>query len=317
MKKFKFLIDDQFIGQRIDKVIAELSEHTRNRVQKFIIDGDVKLNNQVVSSNSYKIVGGEEVEVNISEPVKSKYEKTDIPLDIIYEDNDLLVINKQSGLTVHPGPGHFDDTLVNALLHHCGSNLSGVGGVERPGIVHRLDRDTSGLMVVAKNDKAHFSLAKQIEDRKLTRMYQAIVWGRLLPSRGVVQDNIGRDRIDRKKMKVVRHGGKSAITHYQVLGIYEKACLVKCILETGRTHQIRVHLSNLGHSIIGDQVYGHNSRKINKYLDVETKEAIKSFTRQALHSFLIEFNHPTTDERIGYEVGLPDDMKQVLDFISG
>ena len=235
-----------------------------------------------------------------------------IELDIVFEDADLIVINKAAGLVVHPGAGNYNYTLVNALLYHSDS-LSDMGGVIRPGIVHRLDKDTSGLMVVAKNNIAHARLANQIETRNLIRKYKALTWGVLNPLSGIIQTNIGRSINDRKKMTVLKSTGKNAITYYNTEQVFlnKLMSLVECKLETGRTHQIRVHLSHKGHSIVGDQKYGNNSRKIHN-VPLLLQDKIVKLKRQALHSWYIKFNHPITAMPMEFKADLPDDIKEVI-----
>ncbi len=291
-----------------------MPELSRSRIQKAIKDSCLKLNNEIINDSSHKVKENDIVELVLIPETVSFMEAADIALDIVYEDDDLVVLNKQAGLTVHPGAGNHNDTLANALLKHFG-DLSDVGGTTRPGIVHRLDKDTSGLMVVAKNNFAHMHLAAQIEKRELIRRYKALVWGRPNPTSGIINTQFGRSNTDRKKMTVLKFGGKVAITHYQTLQILLAglASLVECKLDTGRTHQIRVHLSHIGNSIIGDQTYGHNARKLaNKAISAEVKSLIERFGRQALHSFYIAFHQPRTGKFLEFEIGLPADMEELL-----
>jgi 23S rRNA pseudouridine1911/1915/1917 synthase len=246
-----------------------------------------------------------------------------IALDIVYEDNDLLVINKPAGLTVHPGAGNPDMTLANALLAHCGDSLSGIGGVARPGIVHRIDKDTTGLLVAAKNDAAHLALSAQLADRSLSRTYLALVWGEPSPGKGTITGNIDRSFSNRQKMAVVNKGGRPAVTHYEVVSSLQSpvVSLVQCKLETGRTHQIRVHFAHIGHPLVGDPLYGAPAAsklnsKAGKTLPDAAKKALLSFERQALHAKKIGFIHPTTGKAMQFECELPEDMKRLIAALS-
>lgn len=310
MQKHHFTIPEHLHGSRLDKAASELSNMTRSRVQQLIKSGDVLVNGSA-REGAKPVITGDEIIVNVPPPVDTTMRPSDLPLDIVYEDDDLLVINKQAGLTVHPGAGQHTDTMANALLTHCGDSLSGIGGVTRPGIVHRLDRDTSGLMMVAKNDVAHVSLSEQIASRDLKRVYHAIVWGTIIPHSGTITTNIDRSLRDRTLMQVVKNGGKVATTHYKTLKILGEASLVECRLETGRTHQIRVHMSHVGHSVLGDQSYGHNARKLAQCYKGEVGEELKLFKRQALHSQYIEFTHPVTGKTMSFTSELPEDMQNI------
>ncbi|MBT6801746.1 MAG: RluA family pseudouridine synthase, partial [Rhodospirillales bacterium] len=241
--------------------------------------------------------------VSVPEAAAAEPIGQDIPLDILYEDKDLVVINKTAGMVVHPAAGNHDGTLVNALIYHCGDSLSGIGGVKRPGIVHRLDKDTSGVMVVAKNDAAHAGLVAQFLERTMERAYQGLVWGLPQTMEGRIEGNIGRSPRNRKKMALLKHGGRFAATHYKVLRVVgTKACLVECRLETGRTHQIRVHMSSIGHSVVGDPLYG--GRKNNPTLP--------SAPYQALHAYLLGFVHPTSGEKLRFEAPLTPYFNDLL-----
>jgi 23S rRNA pseudouridine1911/1915/1917 synthase len=310
MQKHHFTTPENLHGSRLDKAASELSGMTRSRIQQLIKSGDVTVNGKLMDG-AKTINTGDEIMVNIPPPVDTTMRPSNIPLNVVYEDDHLLVINKQAGLTVHPGAGQHTDTMANALLTHCGDSLSGIGGVTRPGIVHRLDRDTSGLMIVAKNDVAHVSLSEQIASRELKRVYQAIVWGVPIPHSGTIDANLDRNVRDRTLMRVVKTGGKTAITHYKVLKILGATSLVECRLETGRTHQIRVHMSHIAHSIFGDQSYGHNARKIAQNYKGEVGEELKLFKRQALHSCFIEFTHPVTEETMSFSAEMPEDMQNI------
>ncbi|MBU6475707.1 MAG: RluA family pseudouridine synthase, partial [Alphaproteobacteria bacterium] len=259
---------------------------------------------------------GEVFSVVIPPAVEPKPQAQDISLDIVYEDDDLLVINKAADMVVHPAAGNHDGTLVNALLAYCGDTLSGIGGVKRPGIVHRLDKETSGLMVVAKNDAAHQGLSKQLAARTLKRTYQAIVWGDVSPPAGRIETQIGRSKTNRKKMAVLASGGKTAVTDYKKLESFGlTASLVECRLQTGRTHQIRVHMAHIKHWLVGDPVYGRSSAqkflRLNK-ADPALSAALLDFPRQALHAAALEFVHPISETRVHLECALPEDMQGLL-----
>ena len=305
-------------NERLDKFLAEQlaitnPEISRSRAQGLIEKSCViNLQNNIALTNcSYKIKGVEEFLVNIPQAIDSEILAKDIKFEIIWEDENMMVINKPAGLTTHPGHGNHDETLVNALLFHCRDNLSGINGVLRPGIVHRLDKYTSGLMVIAKNDIAHMELSKQIENRSLKRKYLAICFGVPKPLSGIIEKNIGRSKLNRLKMAIMKVGGRSAITHYFVKRIYQNGLLslVECQLETGRTHQIRLHMTSIGHSLVGDQVYGNRKRALG--VDRELKDFVNNFHRQALHSYKIAFLHPVTKKEMQFETGFPDDLKEL------
>ncbi len=315
MHDYSFKIPENLARVRLDKALTILSNLTRTRIQQLIKSSNVVVNNITTTDASKIIYQGDDITITVQDPVDTTIKPANIDLDIIYEDEHLLVINKQAGLTVHPSPGHYDDTLVNALLAVCGNSLSGIGGVLRPGIVHRLDRDTSGLMVVAKNDISHQSLAKQIETRNLKRVYNAIIWGIPVPHEGTIVTNIARHTHDRMRMNVVRSGGKISKTNYKVLEIFPHASFVECRLDTGRTHQIRVHMTHIGHSIVGDQTYGNNMRKISSHYKGEQAAALKEFGRQALHSSYIEFNHPVSNNLLNFYSPIPKDMEKIKDLL--
>ncbi|MCF8494253.1 MAG: RluA family pseudouridine synthase [Rickettsiaceae bacterium] len=316
MPKYVYTIPDYLDKQRLDKALTDLyTESSRSQIQKAIKNEKVILNGRIISNLSEKIRENDNVELILEEEVSASILPANIPLDIIYEDQDLIVINKSSTMTVHPGAGDHRETLVNALLYHTNS-LSDIGGEIRPGIVHRLDKTTSGLMVVAKNNRVHAHLAAQISTSELIRRYRALVWGVVKPVAGIINIPLGRNRLDRKKMSTVKNGGKVAITHYKTIEVLHNGLfsLVECQLETGRTHQIRVHLSHGGHSIVGDQTYGNNARKIQgspEYL----QEELKKMNHQALHSFYISFIHPVSGIRIEFEKELPADYNHLLEVI--
>ncbi|WP_153462514.1 RluA family pseudouridine synthase [Sediminibacillus terrae] len=283
-------------GMRIDKLLAEVNEGaSRSQVQEWIKDGLVYVDGSLVKSN-HKCLEGEKISWEVPEPEEMEIKAEDIPLPIVYEDSSLLVVNKPKGMVVHPSPGHYNGTMVNALLYHC-HDLSGINGVIRPGIVHRIDKDTTGLLVVAKNDQAHLSLAEQLKDKTMSRKYQAIVHGDIQHEYGTIDAPLGRDPKDRQKQAVVRDG-RSAVTHFQVIDRFGSYTHVECVLETGRTHQIRVHMKYIGHPLAGDPKYGPK-----KTLDVEG---------QALHAGLLGFTHPQTGERMEFEAPLPDELQTIL-----
>ncbi len=283
-------------GVRIDKYISDNIALTRSAVQGLIEKGMVTVDGGSIAKN-YKLRGGETIMVEIPEPEPMDAVPEDIPLDIVYEDDDLLVVNKPKGMVVHPAHGNYTGTLVNALLHHCGDSLSGINGVIRPGIVHRIDKNTSGLLIVAKNDAAHLKLAEQIKVHSFTREYEAIVTGALKQQSGTVDAPIGRHRTDRKKMCVTPENSRNAVTHYEVLRQYGGFAHLRLRLETGRTHQIRVHMAYIGHPVLGDDVYG---------------KPYKGLEGQCLHARKIGFIHPTTGEYMEFESELPDYFKAVL-----
>lgn len=286
-------------GERIDTFISTaLPELSRSAVQKLINDGLVTLCGKAVKKN-YKTVAGDAFTVMLPDPELCEAVPQDIPLDIVYEDDDIIVVNKPRGMVVHPAPGHSDGTLVNALLYHCGDSLSGIGGVIRPGIVHRIDMDTSGLIISAKNDEAHAFLSDQLSDHSLYRIYEAVVCGSVRDEEGTVDAPIGRHPVDRKRMAVTDKNSKPAVTHYKVLARYNGYTHIECRLETGRTHQIRVHMAHIGHPLLGDLVYGR-------------KKPEKGLTGQCLHARKLSFIHPRTKERITLEAPLPDYFTEVL-----
>ena len=285
-------------NQRLDAFLASsLDGLTRSQATQLIESGEVAVNGRAVSK-SYKLAGGEDIAVTLPEPEPVEAVPQDIPLDVVYEDADVIVINKPSGMVVHPAPGHPDGTLVNALLYHCAGTLSGVGGALRPGIVHRIDRDTSGLIIAAKNDAAHQYLSAQLADHTLARTYECIVVGKLREDRGTVDAPIARHPTDRKRMAVVA-GGREAVTHWEVIARYPGYTHVRCRLETGRTHQIRVHMAYIGHPILGDTVYG-------------AKKEVPGLTGQCLHAVGLRFLHPRTHEVVELSCPLPEEFTRML-----
>ena len=290
-------ITENEAGQRADVVLAAMLELTRSNMQKLLDEGRAVKGTKVIKSN-YKVKLGDEIIVTLPEPQPLDVQPENIPLDIIYEDEDVVVVNKARGMVVHPAAGNYSGTLVNALLYHC-KNLSGINGVIRPGIVHRLDKDTSGIMICAKNDAAHVSLSEQIQSKTAQRTYLAVVRGNIKTDSGVIETQISRDKDDRKKMAVVKEGGRNAITEYEVVERFGKYTIVKCKLKTGRTHQIRIHMEYLGYPLVGDP----------KYSPMKTPFSING---QALHSLTLAFDHPRTGERMEFEAKLPEDLHKIV-----
>jgi 23S rRNA pseudouridine1911/1915/1917 synthase len=316
---------------RVDKILADASGLSRERIKALLSEGRIRLNGQPASQPAAKLPIGTHFAIRQPAPTAAAAQAQDIPLVVAYEDDELIVIDKPAGLVVHPANGNLDGTLVNALLHHCAGQLSGIGGVARPGIVHRIDKDTSGLLVAAKSNAAHEGLARQFADHSLERAYMAITAGQPMPSSGTVTGAIGRSSANRKKMALVEEGhGKHAITHYRTLermalgtgefsgggGPVGAAALIQCRLETGRTHQIRVHMASIGHSLLGDALYGKTPGPLRRLL------ADLKFERQALHAAVLGFIHPTTGKQVRFESSMPDDMRELLgalraDVVSG
>ena len=318
-KEFNFIVSTELSNLRLDKFLAdnfEVQQHglSRGKIKHLILQGYVIFNSIQEYSPRKLVKCGDQITLFVVEEKPSKIKATKIKLNIIYEDEDLLVVNKQAGLTTHPGNGNRENTLVNALLAYNPDKLSDIGGDERPGIVHRLDKNTSGLMMVAKNNFAHIALSNQLQNRTLKREYIALVWGMLRPDCGVIKANIARSSKNRKLMDISESKGKVAITHYITEEIFCAGLLslVKCNLETGRTHQIRVHMSNLKHGVFGDPEYGHNSRKLKKYFDIEKYPELFSFKRQALHARKIVFQHPRSKKEMSFFVDIPDDFQKIL-----
>ena len=295
---------------RLDKTCATaFPEISRSRLKALIEDGRVGVDGGTLTDPSAKVKPGQALSLVLPPPTPAEPEAQDIPLTVVYEDADLLVLDKPPGLVVHPAAGNQDGTLVNALLAHCGDGLSGIGGVKRPGIVHRIDKDTSGLMVVAKSDAAHLGLFTQFAAHTLDRAYTALVWGYVAPENGEYEGNIGRNPRDRKKMAVVASGGKTALTRYRVLERFGRiATLIECRLATGRTHQIRVHLAENGHPLVGDPLYGRKPHTGMKNFPDNVKGFINQFRRQALHAHRIGFNHPILNDFFSFDAPLPADM---------
>lgn len=295
---FTIIVDASNTGERIDKYIADtLPGFSRSQIQKIIKDEKICANKKSVKAN-YKVNPGDEISIIIDEPEELNIEPEDIPLDILYEDNDLIVVNKPKGMVVHPAPGHYSGTLVNALMYHCRDNLSGINGVLRPGIVHRIDMDTTGALVICKNDKAHASLSAQLKEHSITRYYEAICHGTFKELTGTVDAPLGRCPNDRKKMAIVANG-RHAVTHYEVLQTFDKYSYIRCKLETGRTHQIRVHMASLHHPLLGDELYS-------------PYKAPFKLQGQCLHARILGFIHPSTGEYMEFEAPLPKYFEDLL-----
>ena len=296
LEKISYVADENI---RIDRFIAShLEGVTRSHIQKLIDDGFVLVDGKIVKSN-YKLKNGQNIEVTVPKAKQLDIKAEDIKLDIVYEDEHMLVVNKPQNMVVHPAAGNYEGTLVNALMHHCGDSLSGINGVIRPGIVHRIDKDTSGLLLVAKDDETHIGLSEQIKEHSLTRKYIAIVHGNFKNDEGTVDAPIGRHPTDRKKMCITEKNSKNAVTHYKVLQRFMEYTLVECKLETGRTHQIRVHMASLGHPVMGDKTYGVKKEKYN-------------LTGQLLHAKIVGFVHPITKEYMEFETEIPERFKKFL-----
>lgn len=297
MTEHSFIVEGKDAGKRLDKYLCEKSELTRSRVQQLIDEKQVRVNDKETKCN-YKVKSNDEITLFIPDSTELKVEPQDIPLDIVYEDDDVIVINKPRGMVVHPAAGNLKDTLVNALLFHC-KDLSGINGVMRPGIVHRIDKDTSGLIIVAKNDKAHLSLSEQLQKKEVSRKYLALVHGVIEEEYGTIDAPIGRDQKDRKRMAVTAINSKHAVTHFRVLERFKDYTLVECILETGRTHQIRVHMAYIKHPIVGDETYAYRKTM--------------STGGQLLHAYELRFVHPTSGKEIVVNAEMPEIFKKVLE----
>ena len=299
-EKYMFLIDEESKGTRIDRVLSLLlAESSRSYIQKLIEKGNVTVDGKPCTAKNYKVSIGQQVELVMPEPEILSVEAENIPLDIVYEDEDVLVVNKPRGMVVHPAVGNYTGTLVNAILYHCGERLSSINGVIRPGIVHRIDKDTSGLLMIAKNNMAHESLSAQLAEHSITRRYTALVYDNLAKDSGTVDAPIGRDPKNRLRMAVTTQGSKRAVTHWRVLERFGKYTLIEARLETGRTHQIRVHMSHIKHPLVGDMVYGPKKQTL-------TEEG------QMLHARVLGFVHPRTGEYMEFERPLPEEFEQVL-----
>ncbi len=318
--RHEIIVEDDAAGERLDKFLAEHGpDLSRMRAKALIQSGCVLSNGETIADASHRVKPGLVV-VTVPEAIDPIPVGQDIPLEIVFEDAHLVVIDKPAGLVVHPAAGNYDRTLVNALIFHCGDSLSGIGGVKRPGIVHRLDKDTSGLLVAAKSDAAHVGLATQFEKHTLERTYQAVVWGALTPTEGTIEGNIGRSPRNRKKMAVVERGGKTATTHYRALRRLGTthgtiASVVECRLETGRTHQIRVHMMHSGHPVVGDPAYGRRRRA--HVLTDQAKAAVEAMSRQALHACTLGFCHPITREELRFDSPIPAEIEDLIAALHG
>lgn len=298
-KEFNFVITEEMEEERIDKCLSALIDNlSRSYIQKLLAEGNVTVNGKQVKP-SYKVCADDKVMLLLPSLITPDILPENIPLDVLYEDEDVIVVNKPKGMVVHPAPGHYEGTLVNALLYHCGSELSGINGVLRPGIVHRIDRDTTGSVIACKNDHAHNEIARQLKEHTIVRRYLAVVHGVLKEDSGTIHTLIGRHPADRKKMAVVERGGKDAVTHYQVLRRFQNASYIECTLETGRTHQIRVHMSHIGHPLLGDIVYGsrNNSFKLQG---------------QTLHAAVLGFHHPAAGAYVETNAPIPEYFQALL-----
>ena len=319
MEKKKFNVSTLINPQlsRLDKFLqSQLGNFSRTRLQNLIKEGNVLLNNQLVHEASKKIREKDVIEINFPPPKKTQIKPYNMLLDILYEDNDLIIINKSPGVVVHPGAGNYEKTIVNALLFKYQNNLSSIGGKLRPGIVHRIDKDTSGAIVVAKNDSAHINLSKQFSSHSIKRVYEALVWGSLKPKNGKINERISRNIRNRQLMMVRKEKGKKAITNYKTLEVFQnvnlpKISLIECILETGRTHQIRVHMNFKGNPILGDKSYGKSKKKYKK-IDKNIEKKINNFNRQALHAKSLGFLHPSTNEEVFFEAKRPLDFDALI-----
>ena len=318
IEEASFRVEADEAGERLDAFLARRhSGLSRSRLKAVVKDGGVRIDGLVVTDPNRRVAAGGQISMAIPAPVDAEPAPEAIALDIVYEDDAVIVIDKPAGLVVHPGAGNWTGTLVNALIHHCGDSLSGIGGVRRPGIVHRLDKDTTGLLVVAKTDRAHSGLAAQFADHgvegPLIREYRALVWGSPRSHIGTVETNLDRDTRNRQKQAVTRAGGRRALTHYRVVQSGTAASLLACTLETGRTHQIRVHMAHIGHPLVGDTVYGSGFLTKADSLGAELRDAVKAFRRQALHAGILGFAHPLTGEALRFESPMPGDMADLCE----
>ncbi|MTH98073.1 RluA family pseudouridine synthase [Roseibium sp. RKSG952] len=320
---FSITVSSEDTGKRLDAVLAgQLETLSRNRVQALIKAGEVTVGGAKIVEPKHRVNEGDAVVLRLPEAEDPDPQPENIPLSIVYEDDALIVVDKPAGLVVHPGAGNWTGTLVNALIHHCGDSLSGVGGVKRPGIVHRIDKDTSGLLVVAKTDRAHQGLSAQFADHgktgPLERAYAALVWGAPSGLKGTVNANLARSQANRQKIAVVKTAGRHAVTHWQIqerFGPKDQnplASLIECRLETGRTHQIRVHMAHIGHPLIGDQDYGSGFKTKTNRLDEPLKSVVNRFSRQALHAGLLAFEHPISGETLRFTSPYPSDFNELL-----
>lgn len=299
MEYLSITVDNQENNLRIDKLLSDrIPEQSRSYLQKLIKDGNITVNGSIVKPN-YKVQANDLINLSLPEPEEPDILPENIPLDILYEDDDILVINKPKGMVVHPSAGHYTGTVVNAVMYHCNGNLSGINGVMRPGIVHRIDMDTTGAIVICKSDQAHQNLAEQLKVHSITRKYRAIVYGNFKDDNGTITGDIGRHPIDRKKMAIVQRNGKPAITHYHVLERFGAYTYIECQLETGRTHQIRVHMASTGHPLLGDELYGPSKCPFH-------------LQGQCLHAMILGFQHPISGQYVQFEAPLPDYFTHLL-----
>ena len=314
---FNIIVPLDSHGYRIDKFLqSQINKLSRTRLQALIRDGQVKLNNITINNPSKKIKENDQIKINFPPPKETLIKPNKIPLDILYDDDDIIVINKFPGVVVHPGAGNYENTIVNGLLYRYQNNLSSIGGKLRPGIVHRIDKDTSGVIVVAKNDISHINLSQQFTNHTIKRVYEALVWGSLKPQNGKIREKISRSIKNRQLMAVRKEKGKMAITNYKTLKIFKninlpKISLIECQLETGRTHQIRVHMNFRGNSILGDKSYGKLKKKFKK-IDTKIENKINNFNRQALHAKSLGFLHPKTRKEVFFEARRPEDFDALI-----
>jgi 23S rRNA pseudouridine1911/1915/1917 synthase len=311
----KFTVDSGAEGKRLDQFVSQVAGISRSQAKELIEEGLVSVDGKVVKKPSFKVKSGHQVEFEVPEPEPLELKPENIPLEIVYEDRDVVVVNKPPGLVVHPAPGHYSGTLVNALLYHC-KDLQGINGTLRPGIVHRLDKDTAGLLVVAKNDLAQRSLVEQFKERTVGRFYRALTLGIPKQEKGRIEIPIGRDKFDRKKFSPRTTSPKEAITNYWVVEKFPKFNVseIKCKLETGRTHQIRVHMSHLGYPLLGDRIYGYKPSRIE---DETLRELVENMGMNALCAYYLSFNHPRTGRRLEFEVEPPEGYRRVLNYLKG
>ena len=316
MTNYSFIVNEDFNNKRIDQVVAnQYPKISRTKVNKIIKNNLLKLNGNIFNDPSVKVKLGDQIEFENLQEDRIDLVPKKMDLKIIFEDEDIIIIDKPIGMVVHPGAGNFENTMVNGLLYHCKNKLSGISGEDRPGIVHRIDKDTSGLLVVAKNDQAHAFIAKQFEEHTIKRSYLVFVYGILRPLHGRIETLIGRNKTNRQKMSADVARGKEAITNYETLEVFKGSkildiSLVKCMLETGRTHQIRVHMSHKGNPILGDQTYGKKIKKL-RGIDQGFEDTLKSLKRQALHAHTLGFVHPKTNQDVFYVSELPEDLNKL------
>ena len=300
LKKTELIINEDMDGTRLDLVLSvALEEFSRSFIQKLFERGQITVNGSVCMQKKYKASTGDTVVIEMPEPEKIEVQAENIPLDIVYEDDELLIVNKPAGMVVHPAPGNSSGTLVNALMYHCGDNLSSINGVIRPGIVHRIDKNTSGLLMVAKNDRAHAVLSAQLAEHSITRKYRAIVYNNIIEDEGTVDEPIGRDPRNRLRNAVTDINSRHAVTHYKVLERFGQFTYIEAVLETGRTHQIRVHMAHIKHPLLGDELYGPAKNRLGA-------------SRQMLHAGILGFIHPSSGEYMEFESPLPEDFTRVL-----